>query len=127
MILEPCSGKERINMDTSDNTYARYFYLHLPIIHELKVLVPFNYFEIELFATSNVSLSHITPKVWSMLRVFQIVCCSLGVPLVVRVFLSFFSTEILLNNSWVTLCSLLGSCLLNPFVICYEYCKDKFE
>lgn len=61
-----------------------------------------------------------------MLKGFQIVCCSMDVPPVVRVFLSFFSTEVLPNKGWVTMCPLLYSYLLKPFMNPYEDWKDEF-
>lgn len=50
----------------------------------------------------------------------------MDVPLVVRVFLSFFNTEVLPNKGWVTMCPLLYSYLLKPFMNPYEDWKDEF-
>lgn len=87
MVLESCSGKERHNMDTSDEPSAPYFYLYLPVIHELWVSIPFTSFEEDFLLTINVVASQITLNVWSMLRYFQIVYCRLGVSLIVGLFL----------------------------------------
>lgn len=51
VILDPCLGKKRVNMDSSGKPSASYFYLHLPIIQKLRGLIPFTYFEIDLLAT----------------------------------------------------------------------------
>lgn len=51
VILDPCLGKKRVNMDSSGNPSASYFYLHLPIIKKLRGLIPFTYFEIDLLVT----------------------------------------------------------------------------
>lgn len=52
VILKPYSRKEMANMDISSNPLAPYFYLHLHVIHELRVLVPFNSFKIDFLTTS---------------------------------------------------------------------------
>lgn len=44
VILEPYLEKEMANMDTFDEPSSSFFYLHLPIIYELRVLVPFTSF-----------------------------------------------------------------------------------
>lgn len=79
-------------MDTFGDPSTPYFYLHLPVINELRVLVPFTTFKVGFLATINVAPSQITTNIWSMLRDFEIVCCSMGVSPVVRVYLTFFST-----------------------------------
>lgn len=50
-------------MDTSSDFCSLYFYLHLPVMYDLGVLVPFTYFEIEFLTTVNVALSQVTPNV----------------------------------------------------------------
>lgn len=37
VIIESCSKDERTNMDTFGESSALYFYIHLPIIYELRV------------------------------------------------------------------------------------------
>lgn len=77
-LMEHCFKDERANMDTSSDPYALYFYLHLPIIYDLGVLVPFSSFETKFLITANVAPSQITLNVWSILRVFQIIYCNWG-------------------------------------------------
>lgn len=43
--MEPCSKGERANMDNFDEPSTPYFNFHLNIIHELRVLIPFNCFD----------------------------------------------------------------------------------
>lgn len=69
-------------------------------------------------------LSHITQNVWSMLRVFQIVCYSLGVSPAMRVLLSFFSTKS--QQRLGTLRPLSGRCLFKSLINSYEDWKDRF-
>lgn len=45
VLMENYFRDEKANMDTSDDMYGLYFYLHLPIIYDLRVLIPFNSFE----------------------------------------------------------------------------------
>lgn len=42
-------------MDTSSELFVPYFYLLMPIIYKLRVLVPSTYFEVDYFITINVS------------------------------------------------------------------------
>lgn len=83
-------------MNTSDDLFALYFYLHLPVIYELGVLVPFTSFETKFLTVVNVAPSQVTPNVWGILRAFQIVYRHLGVSPYVRVLLYFFRTKFLL-------------------------------
>lgn len=57
VVLEPCSKIERANMDTLDSLPTPYFYLYLPIIHELGVLIPFTPFKVDFMETPNVDPS----------------------------------------------------------------------
>lgn len=63
MVLESCLGKERHNMDTSDEPFYPYFYLHLLVIHELWVLIPFTSFDGDFLVIINVVPSQITLNV----------------------------------------------------------------
>lgn len=55
VIIEPCSKDMRENVDTSGEPFAHYFYIHLPIFYELRVLIPFTYFKTYFLVTVNVS------------------------------------------------------------------------
>ncbi|KAI5392291.1 hypothetical protein KIW84_076902 [Lathyrus oleraceus] len=113
-------------MDTSGDPSLLYFYLHLLVIYELWVLVPFSYFETKFLNTINVPPLHFTPNAWGILRGFQIICCNLGVSPSVRVLLYFYMTKFLPSSSWVMLCPFPEVCLLEPFASSYEDRKDKF-
>lgn len=58
-------------MDTSSESYAPYFYIHLPIIHELGVLVSFTSFKVDFMKNVNVAPSQITPNVWVYSGIFK--------------------------------------------------------
>lgn len=75
------------NVDTSGESSPPCFYVLLPIIHELRVLILFTSFKTYFFNVINVAPSQITHNVWVILRAFQIAYCSLGMPPTVRVFL----------------------------------------
>lgn len=120
MVLEPCSGTERANMNTYEEEFTPYFYLHRPIIDDLWVLIPFTFFKIDFLVTVNVNPSKITLNVWSTLKAFQIVSYSLGAFHIVGMFLSFYGIKALHCNNWVTLCLLSRGCLLKPFTRPYE-------
>lgn len=49
-------------MDASGESFAPYFYIHFPIIHELWVLVPLTSFEVGFLTAINVTPSQITPN-----------------------------------------------------------------
>lgn len=93
-ILEPCSRKVSVNMDTFSEPFILYSYFHLPVIQELMVLIPFTSFEIDFLVTSNVPLL-ISPLTYGVFSTFFMLST-------VRVFIS-FSTKILPNNDKVTL------------------------
>lgn len=63
VILEPCSEMKKANMDNFGGLSAPYFYLHLPAIHELGILIPFVPFEAYFLATTNFAPSQITTNV----------------------------------------------------------------
>lgn len=95
IILEPYSKLERANMATTCGSSTPYFYLHLPVIYELGILIPFTPFEVDFLVTINVTPSHITSNVWSFLRAPKNFSCNLGMTLTVLVFFYFFWVETL--------------------------------
>lgn len=105
-IMKPCSKDERVNMDTSNDPFVPYFYIHYLVIYELRVMIPLKTFKIVFLTPPNFALSHVTPNAWGILRAFEIVCCSLEISPSIRVFLHFLGTKLLPTNGWVT---------LNPF------------
>lgn len=42
-------------MDTYEDPYVLYFYLHIPIVYDLGVLVPFTSFETKFLTTVNMA------------------------------------------------------------------------
>lgn len=56
VIFEPCFEGEGTNMVVLDGSPTSCFYLHLPFIHDLKVLVLFMSFEFKFLVTANASL-----------------------------------------------------------------------
>lgn len=114
-------------MDTSGDPFAPYFYLHLPFIYDLGVMVPFTYLETECLTAVNVAPSLVTPIIWGILMAFQIVFRHLGLSPFVRVLLYFFRMEFLPNNGWVTLHPFSRVYFLNPFSNLYEDWNDKFS
>lgn len=60
-ILEPCSEIKRANMATVGGSFAYYFYLYLPIIHKLEVLIPFTPFEEDFWRPLMSSLPKLRP------------------------------------------------------------------
>lgn len=62
------------NMVFLNGSPTHYFYLHLLVIHDLGALISFTLFEVDFFETVNVNPSQVTPKVWSVIRVFKIIC-----------------------------------------------------
>lgn len=55
--MEPCSKDEMRNMDTSGELFAPHFYIHLPVIYELRVLISFTSFETGFLTDANVTPS----------------------------------------------------------------------
>lgn len=119
VILEPLSKMERANMATLDGSFFPYFYLHLLLIHELGVLIPFTPFEADFLATAN-ALSQVMANVWSITMAFEIPYCHLGVLPIIGTFLYFYSVNILSIIGWVTLHSFLSRRLLEPYTELYE-------
>ncbi|CAI8618201.1 unnamed protein product [Vicia faba] len=66
MIMERCSRDKRENMDTFGDLFSLYFYLHIPIICELELLVPLSSFETEFLTTINVAPPQVTRNVWAI-------------------------------------------------------------
>lgn len=75
----PCLKTGRANMVTIYGSSTPYFFLHLPVIHELWGMIHFIPFDADFLKTIKVSPSHITPNMWSILRDFEIIYCNLGV------------------------------------------------
>lgn len=55
--MKHCLDEGRENMDTSEDISALYLYLHLLIVYDLGVMVPFTSFKIEFLIVFNVALS----------------------------------------------------------------------
>ncbi|KAI5398761.1 hypothetical protein KIW84_064223 [Lathyrus oleraceus] len=72
MLMEHCLSDERGYMDTSDDLFILYFYLHLPTIYDLGVMVSFTTFETEFLTALNVAPSRITLNVWEIPKDFHI-------------------------------------------------------
>lgn len=70
---------ERDHMETMGGSSTSYFYLHLPVIHELGVMIPFTPFKSYFLTNANDTLSQITSNIWSIIRAFKIICCHMGV------------------------------------------------
>lgn len=62
-ILEPCFEGERGNIIVVNGSSTPYFYMHLYVIHDLRVLIPFTPFEAKFLAIANVSPSQVMPNV----------------------------------------------------------------
>lgn len=58
VILKPSSETERDNTDTLGGLYIPNFHLHLPVIHQLGVLITFAPFKLAFLMTANV----VSPK-----------------------------------------------------------------
>ncbi|KAI5383945.1 hypothetical protein KIW84_071070 [Lathyrus oleraceus] len=126
VLMEHYSRDKRANMNTFGDSSDIYFYLHLPVIYDLGVLVPFTFFEIELLTIVNVAPFQVTPNVLGILRVFQIVCCHQGVSPSVRVILYIFRMKFLPSSGWMTLNPFLGVHFLKALPSPYEDWKVKF-
>lgn len=61
--MELCSKDETVNMNTPCESYAPYFYIHLSIIYELRILIPFTSFKTEFLTAANIALSQVTSNV----------------------------------------------------------------
>lgn len=103
-----------------------YFYLHIHVIHSLRVLIPFMSFEVEFIAIMNVSPYQVTPNVWSVIMAFEITCQRLGVFLTIEVLFSFYGIKIISKSGWATLCTLQKKTLFKPYLRPYKEKKDKF-
>lgn len=57
VILESCLETKRDNMAYLGGLFTSHFCLHVPVIHELDVLIPFAPFEADFLETTNVSPS----------------------------------------------------------------------
>lgn len=57
VLMKHCLDEGRVNMDTSEDTSALYFYLHLLIVYDLGVMVPFTSLKIEFLIVVNVAPS----------------------------------------------------------------------
>lgn len=77
-----------------DGLHNPYFYLHLPIINDLGVLIPFMLFKAEFLAITSIPRSQITHNVWSVIREFKIISQQLEVFPTAKVFFSFYGTKI---------------------------------
>lgn len=78
MFMEHCWMDERADKDTfRDPTNL---YLHLIVIYDLGVLIPFTYFETKFFTIINEAPYQITPNVWGILRAIHSLLSPRGVP-----------------------------------------------
>lgn len=63
-----------------------YFYMHLPIIQYLLIMILFNLFKEEVLATANVVPFQISPHFWVLIREFEIIYRWVEVILTIGVF-----------------------------------------
>lgn len=56
LIMEPYSMEERNNIDTLGESTSLYFYVHVPIIYDLRVLFPFNLLKLGFWQPSTLPL-----------------------------------------------------------------------
>lgn len=70
MIMEQCLKYDMENMDTSGDPYALYFYIHLPIIYALRVLVLFSSFKTEFLTAVNAASHKLIQIFGGILRYF---------------------------------------------------------
>lgn len=50
------------------------YYLHLHVLRDLRVLIPFTLFKSEFQAIENFDPSQVMPNVWGVIRAFEIIC-----------------------------------------------------
>lgn len=74
VIIEACYTIERSNTVAFDNSPNLYCYLHLFVVCDLGVLVPFSSFEAEVLKAINVAPSEISPNGWRSIMKFGIIC-----------------------------------------------------
>lgn len=89
-----------------DGSHTTYFYLHLPVIHDLGVLIPFTLFKAEFLEISNVSTYQVTSNIKGFVRVLKIICRRLEVSSSFGIFLSFYGIKLTSKNGYATLCGL---------------------
>lgn len=116
-------GKNMANLGSLSTSY---FYLHFLVIHEFGVSIPLTPFEVYFLVTANFDHSQTTPNVWSMIRVFEIICCYFGIFPTVGILFSFYGVESIVVCGWVILHSLYGRNLFEPYADSYEDWKDRF-
>lgn len=78
-------------MASKSSLFALYFYFHLLVIHEFRVLIPLTHFKSNFKVTANVFPSQITPNVWIIFWAFEIIYCDLGILPTIEAFLYFYN------------------------------------
>lgn len=62
VLLEACSPSERVTMTVLLDVPSTYFYLFLPLIEDMGVLLPFSSFKVEVLRVLNIISSHLLPN-----------------------------------------------------------------
>lgn len=126
IILKSYSKDEMAHMMPSDDLEGDFFYTHLPIVQDLKVLTSFIMFEFEVLKHINITPSQMTHNGQAFTKEFEILCRNLEVSPTVGLFLSFYNTKTAIKGSWGILGALSERVLLCPYFNNYENWKDRF-
>lgn len=120
IILESCSEDERDHIGPSDDLKDDFFYMYLPIIQDLGLIILFTIFECEVIKIINIVCSQISPDGWVFITAFEILYRDFMVSPTMSLFLSFYNTKTSRNGGWVTLGDLSGRVLFTIYLRNYK-------
>lgn len=128
LIFDGCHPREPICNRPSKPDEEDYFFMYEAVINRIGAKIPFTSFECAVLTTLNVAPSQMLPNGWGFMRAFQILCRHHQLTPTCRLFFFFFKSK--KDNEpgtgWVSLSTQRGQRILDQFLKCFKYFKNKF-
>ncbi|KOM35252.1 hypothetical protein LR48_Vigan02g140200 [Vigna angularis] len=118
MIERVCHGRGNYPTD--------FFYAYATMFKDLKVLLPFSYFQMSVLRELNVAPTQLHPNGWAFMQAFSAVCIGLALYPTPGAFLYFFHVQPHPTKPWVSLRTIGNRHLLSFFNSSYKDFKGNF-
>ena len=117
---------EPVCADEASNPEGPFCFIYSTIFRRLGIRLPLTLFERTLLTEVNVAPAQLHPNSWVFVRVFAILCYSLGLTPFVGTFIYFFEVKDHGKKLWVSFNSVAGRVLLTLFQQSYKGLKKNF-
>jgi len=103
-----------------------FFYVYSTLFADLKVILPFDEFTMDVLRFLNLAPTQLHPNSWACMQAFRMVCQLFDLTPRAEVFLFYYNTHSANPVSWVSLTSRPGSVCFAAFTTSYKNFKERY-